>query len=48
MRRRWIWILLIVLAAAVAAYLIGYELFNMGETEPGSGTGEILTGPTTP
>jgi hypothetical protein len=39
-------ILLIVLAAALMLYLMGYVIFNSGGSAPGMGTGEILTGPT--
>jgi hypothetical protein len=39
-------ILLIVLTVALMLYLLGYLIFNSGGSAPGTGTGEILTGPT--
>ena len=39
-------IVLIVLAIAVVLWIVGYFLFNLGGSEPGSGTGETITEPT--
>jgi hypothetical protein len=39
-------ILLIALAITLVLYLVGYLIFNSGGTVPGTGTGEIVTGPT--
>jgi hypothetical protein len=39
-------IVLIVLAIVVAIWIVGYALFNVGGSTPGSGTGEMITEPT--
>jgi hypothetical protein len=45
-RRSWLQITLIVIAivvvASIAIWLIGYALFNMGGSVPGTGTGDVL------
>jgi hypothetical protein len=48
-RRKILRIVLIVVAAVVVVWLIGlligYTLFNVGGTVPGTGTGDIVTTP---
>jgi hypothetical protein len=44
-RRRILRIVLIVVAVVVVVWLIGYTLFNVGGTVPGTGTGDIVTTP---
>jgi hypothetical protein len=47
--REWVRLLLIVLAVAVALSIAGYVLFNIGgDAPPRTGTGETITGLTTP
>lgn len=46
MPRRWVRVLVIVVAAAFALYIVGYAIFDWGGEVPGSGTGEIVTEPT--
>ena len=47
-RRRLITIAAIVAAVLIAVYLIGFVLFDLGGTDPGSGEGDPVTGLTTP
>jgi uncharacterized protein involved in cysteine biosynthesis len=42
---RWLRIVLIALAIVVVLYVVGYLLFDMGGTVPGSGEGDRLQGP---
>ncbi len=44
-RRRTLRIVLIVAAAVVLVWLIGYTLFNVGGLIPGTGTGDVVTTP---
>jgi hypothetical protein len=44
-RRRILRIVLIVVAVVVVLWLIGYTLFNLGGSVPGTGTGDIVTTP---
>jgi hypothetical protein len=44
-RRRILRIVLIVVAVVVIVWLIGYTLFNVGGTIPGTGTGDVVTTP---
>jgi hypothetical protein len=44
-RRRILRIVLIVVAVVVVIWLIGYTLFNVGGSVPGTGTGDIVTTP---
>jgi hypothetical protein len=39
-------VVLIVVAAVVLLWIVGYALFNMGGTTPGTGTGDVVTQPT--
>ncbi len=39
-------IVLIVLAIAFLLWIVGYFVFNLGDSAPGSGTGETITEPT--
>jgi hypothetical protein len=41
-------IVLIVLAAVVVLWIVGYTLFNVGGSEPGSGEGDPVKVVTTP
>jgi hypothetical protein len=45
MPRRWVRIIAIVVAVAVALGIVGYLLFNLDGETPGSGTGETITEP---
>jgi hypothetical protein len=42
-RRRILRIVLIVVAVVVLVWLIGYTLFNVGGSIPGTGTGDVAT-----
>jgi hypothetical protein len=42
-RRRILRIVLIVVAVVVLVWLIGYTLFNVGGSIPGTGTGDVVT-----
>jgi hypothetical protein len=42
-RRRILRIVLIVVAVVVLVWLIGYTLFSMGGSIPGTGTGDVVT-----
>jgi hypothetical protein len=44
-RRRWGRIVLVVLAVLVLIWVVGYILFNVGGTVPGTGEGDILQTP---
>ena len=46
MPQRWGRIFLIALAVVVALWIVGYFVFNLGDSAPGSGTGETITEPT--
>jgi cell division protein FtsW (lipid II flippase) len=41
-------IVLAVVAIAILVWIVGYTLFNIGGTVPGSGEGDVITGLTTP
>jgi methanogenic corrinoid protein MtbC1 len=44
--RRWVRIVLIVVAIAIALSIAGYVVFNLGEdSPPETGTGEVITEP---
>jgi hypothetical protein len=36
-------VVLIVAAAVVVLWIVGYTLFNVGGTSPGSGEGDVVT-----
>jgi hypothetical protein len=38
-------IVLAVVALVILVWIVGYTLFNMGETVPGYGEGEVITTP---
>jgi flagellar basal body-associated protein FliL len=44
--RRTLWILLMVIAAVILIWILGYVVFNTGGSIPGSGTGDTITEPT--
>lgn len=44
--RRTLGIVLMVVAAAILIWILGYTLFNADGSTPGTGTGERITGPT--
>jgi hypothetical protein len=44
--RRTLWIVLMVIAAVILVWILGYALFNADGSSPGAGTGERITGPT--
>jgi hypothetical protein len=44
-RRRWGRIVLVVLAVLVLIWVVGYILFNVGGTVPGTGEGDIFQTP---
>jgi hypothetical protein len=44
-KRRIVRIVVIVIAIIVVLWLVGYTLFNVGGTSPGTGTGDVLTTP---
>jgi hypothetical protein len=39
-------IVLIVAATVVLIWIVGYMLFNVGGSTPGTGTGDVITEPT--
>ena len=44
--RRWLWIILAVIAIVIAVYLVGYVIFDTGDDgPPATGTGDVITEP---